>query len=58
MESFLLAETFKYALLLFSDVEVLSLHDWVFSTEAHAFRIHKQKGAGVDVEARAQATGR
>ena len=58
MESFLLAETFKYALLLFSDVEVLSLHDWVFSTEAHAFRIHKQGGAGVDVEARAQATGR
>jgi mannosyl-oligosaccharide alpha-1,2-mannosidase len=37
MESFLLAETFKYLYLLFSDDDVLSLNDFVFNTEAHPF---------------------
>ncbi|KNZ56138.1 hypothetical protein VP01_2489g1 [Puccinia sorghi] len=38
-ESFVLAETFKYYFLLFSDPELISLDDYVFNTEAHPFRI-------------------
>ncbi|KAI8073291.1 glycosyl hydrolase family 47-domain-containing protein [Gongronella butleri] len=35
MESFLLAETFKYLYLLFSPPDVISLDEYVFNTEAH-----------------------
>lgn len=41
MESFLLAETFKYLYLLFSDDESLSLDEWVFNTEGHPIRISR-----------------
>ncbi|KAJ2378845.1 hypothetical protein IW150_000543 [Coemansia sp. RSA 2607] len=34
-ESFFYAETFKYLYLTFADHNVLSLDDWVFTTEAH-----------------------
>ncbi|WFD04474.1 mannosyl-oligosaccharide 1,2-alpha-mannosidase [Malassezia obtusa] len=37
MESFTLAETFKYYYLLFSPPELVSLDDFVFTTEAHPF---------------------
>ncbi|KAF2010018.1 glycoside hydrolase family 47 protein [Aaosphaeria arxii CBS 175.79] len=39
MESFWLAETLKYFYLVFAGEEVLGLDEWVFNTEAHAFRI-------------------
>ena len=39
MESFWLAETLKYYYLLFGETDVLGLDEWVFSTEAHPFRI-------------------
>ena len=39
MESFWLAETLKYAYLLFSEEDVLDLGDWVLNTEAHPFRL-------------------
>ncbi|KAK9374050.1 glycoside hydrolase [Lipomyces chichibuensis] len=38
-ESFFLAETMKYLFLIFDDPDRLSLDEWVFSTEAHPFRI-------------------
>jgi mannosidase alpha-like ER degradation enhancer 2 len=38
MESFFLAETLKYAYLLFAPPEALDLHDVVFNTEAHPLR--------------------
>ncbi|KAI7936935.1 hypothetical protein MJO28_015834 [Puccinia striiformis f. sp. tritici] len=38
-ESFVLAETFKYYYLLFSDPDLVSLDDFVFNTEAHPLRI-------------------
>ncbi|KAA1129581.1 hypothetical protein PGTUg99_030524 [Puccinia graminis f. sp. tritici] len=38
-ESFVLAETFKYYYLLFSEPDLISLDDYVFNTEAHPFRI-------------------
>ncbi len=38
MESFFLAETLKYAYLLFADPAVLDLSDVVFNTEAHPIR--------------------
>ncbi|KAF2430567.1 glycosyl hydrolase [Tothia fuscella] len=38
MESFWLAETLKYFYLVFSEVDVISLDDWVSNTEAHPFR--------------------
>ncbi|KAA1111823.1 hypothetical protein PGT21_013079 [Puccinia graminis f. sp. tritici] len=38
-ESFVLAETFKYYYLLFSDPDLISLDDYVLNTEAHPFRI-------------------
>lgn len=39
MDSFVLAETFKYLFLLFSEEEdtILDMDDFVFSTEAHLF---------------------
>ena len=39
MESFWLAETLKYAYLIFEDSNVLSLDEWVLNTEAHPFRL-------------------
>ncbi|KJY01610.1 glycoside hydrolase family 47 protein [Zymoseptoria brevis] len=38
MESFWTAETLKYFYLIFSEPDVVSLDQWVFNTEAHAFR--------------------
>jgi mannosyl-oligosaccharide alpha-1,2-mannosidase len=38
MESFWLAETLKYAWLLFEDEDKWSLDEWVFNTEAHPLR--------------------
>ncbi|KAF1983311.1 glycoside hydrolase family 47 protein [Aulographum hederae CBS 113979] len=37
-ESFWGAETLKYLYLIFADVDVMSLEEWVFSTEGHPFR--------------------
>jgi mannosyl-oligosaccharide alpha-1,2-mannosidase len=39
MESFWLAETLKYFYLVFSEPDVVGLDEWVFSTEAHPFRL-------------------
>lgn len=39
MESFWLAETLKYAYLLFAEPRIISLDEWVLNTEAHPFRI-------------------
>ncbi|KAK7202956.1 mannosyl-oligosaccharide alpha-1,2-mannosidase-like protein [Myxozyma melibiosi] len=38
-ESFFLAETLKYLFMIFDDPERMPLDKWVFSTEAHPFRI-------------------
>lgn len=38
METFWMSETLKYLYLCFEEWEVLSLDEWVFSTEAHTFR--------------------
>ena len=38
MESFWTAETLKYGYLIFCDVGVVSLDEWVFNTEAHPLR--------------------
>ncbi|KAF2770729.1 putative 1,2-alpha-mannosidase [Teratosphaeria nubilosa] len=38
MESFWMAETLKYFYLVFSEVQVVGLDEWVFNTEAHPFR--------------------
>jgi mannosyl-oligosaccharide alpha-1,2-mannosidase len=38
METFLLAETFKYLFLIFSDDNALDIDTWVFNTEAHPVR--------------------
>lgn len=46
MESFFVAETLKYLLLLFSDGDVLPLNEWVFNTEAHPFKA--APGCGLD----------
>jgi mannosyl-oligosaccharide alpha-1,2-mannosidase len=43
IESFFYAETLKYFYLIFSEPNVISLDDYVFSTEAHPFRIPKPK---------------
>jgi mannosyl-oligosaccharide alpha-1,2-mannosidase len=40
-ESFWMAETLKYFYLIFSPVDTISLDEYVFSTEAHPFRIPK-----------------
>ena len=39
MESFWVAETLKYALLLFSEDDLLDLEEWVLNTEAHPLRV-------------------
>lgn len=38
-QSFIIAETFKYLFLVFSDDDVMALSEWVFNTEGHAFPI-------------------
>lgn len=38
-QTFLIAETFKYMYLIFSDDEVVSLDKFVFNTEAHPLRV-------------------
>jgi mannosyl-oligosaccharide alpha-1,2-mannosidase len=38
-QTFLLAETFKYLFLLFSDDDVISLDNYVFNTEAHPLSV-------------------
>ncbi|KAK4046506.1 para-aminobenzoate synthase, (PABA) [Microbotryomycetes sp. JL201] len=42
IESFVFSETFKYYYLLFSPLDLLSLDDWVFTTEAHPFRLRSR----------------
>ncbi|KAK4309141.1 hypothetical protein Pmani_019212 [Petrolisthes manimaculis] len=39
-QSFILAETFKYLYLIFSDDSLLSLDEWVFNTEAHPLPVY------------------
>ncbi|ODQ62068.1 glycoside hydrolase family 47 protein [Wickerhamomyces anomalus NRRL Y-366-8] len=39
LESFWFSETLKYFYLLFDDISVLSLDDYVLNTEAHAFKL-------------------
>eukprot|EP01060_Flectonema_neradi_P030231 TRINITY_DN434_c0_g1_i1.p1 TRINITY_DN434_c0_g1~~TRINITY_DN434_c0_g1_i1.p1 ORF type:complete len:511 (+),score=69.91 TRINITY_DN434_c0_g1_i1:227-1759(+) len=39
MQSFFLAETLKYLYLIFSDSSLIPLDEYIFSTEAHPFRI-------------------
>lgn len=48
MESFFLAETLKYAYLIFQEDSLVSLDDWVFNTEGHPLRIQAR-----DVERKA-----
>ncbi|KAI0175616.1 glycoside hydrolase family 47 protein [Hypoxylon sp. FL1284] len=38
MESFWMGETLKYFYLIFSEPDLISLDEWVFNTEAHAFK--------------------
>ncbi|KAI9498280.1 glycoside hydrolase [Zychaea mexicana] len=40
-ESYFFAETLKYLYLIFADPNVMSLDEWVFSTEAHPFKLNK-----------------
>ena len=37
--SYFFAETLKYLYLTFVDPSVMSLDEWVYSTEAHAFKL-------------------
>lgn len=46
MESFVFAETFKYYYLLFSDPELISLDDFVFTTEAHPLKLRNEAPGG------------
>jgi mannosyl-oligosaccharide alpha-1,2-mannosidase len=62
MQSFFLAETFKYLYLLFSPPSVISFDEWVFNTEAHPLRIvpihdNKARRSGFDTPV-AQPFGR
>jgi mannosyl-oligosaccharide alpha-1,2-mannosidase len=41
METFLIAETFKYLYLIFSDTDSISLDEFVFNTEAHPLKIRR-----------------
>ncbi|KAI1767533.1 glycoside hydrolase family 47 protein [Hypoxylon sp. FL1150] len=38
MESFWMGETLKYFYLIFSEPDLINLDEWVFNTEAHAFK--------------------
>ncbi|KAI7853781.1 glycoside hydrolase [Circinella umbellata] len=40
-ESYFFAETLKYLYLTFTDPSVMSLDEWIYSTEAHAFKLEK-----------------
>ena len=42
MDSFVLAETFKYLYLLFSSEaeHLIDIHDYIFTTEAHLLPLH------------------
>ena len=42
MQSFWLAETLKYAWLMFAPGDVIDLDEWVLNTEAHPLRIMQQ----------------
>ncbi|EGG01508.1 family 47 glycoside hydrolase [Melampsora larici-populina 98AG31] len=44
-ESFVLAETLKYYYLLFDDPNLISLDEYVFNTEAHPFKLRKDRKA-------------
>jgi len=44
-ESFVLAETFKYYYLLFSEPELISLDEYVMNTEAHPFRLDRPRSS-------------
>jgi len=46
MESFWLSETLKYFYLLFADPRLVSLDDWVFTTEAHPLRLTDETRGG------------
>jgi mannosyl-oligosaccharide alpha-1,2-mannosidase len=39
METFWFAETLKYLYMLFSEDELIDLHEWVFNTEAHPMKV-------------------
>lgn len=41
MPSYFTAETLKYLYLLFSEDDLVPLHDWVFNTEAHPLPVFK-----------------
>ncbi|KMZ62320.1 mannosyl-oligosaccharide 1,2-alpha-mannosidase, family GH47 [Zostera marina] len=49
MQSFFLAETFKYLYLLFSPPSLISLDEWVFNTEAHPLRIVQRNGGKSEI---------
>ena len=40
--TFILAETFKYLYLIFSDDDLIDLTEWVFNTEAHPLKVLKK----------------
>lgn len=46
MQSFFLAETFKYLYLILSPKSLISLDEWVFNTEAHPLRIVTRNDKG------------
>ena len=52
MQTFWLAETLKYAYLIFAPPELLPLDDWVLNTEAHPIRV---SGHGPQVQHLQQA---
>lgn len=49
-QSFFLAETLKYAFLLFSDSEALDLDAWVLNTEAHPLRVGRREASLLEEE--------
>ncbi|KAF6155642.1 hypothetical protein GIB67_034737 [Kingdonia uniflora] len=51
MQSFFLAETFKYLYLLFSPSSVISFDEWVFNTEAHPLKIVTRNEKGQNLQA-------
>jgi mannosyl-oligosaccharide alpha-1,2-mannosidase len=42
-QSFFFAETLKYLYLIFEERDVISLDDYIFTTEAHPLRINRKK---------------
>lgn len=55
MQSFWIAETLKYAFLLFSPPDMLPLDQWVFNTEAHPLKVLKTESAAVTGQLRSQS---